>query len=61
MSSEHAPWHKSTYSGSAGNCVEVSEGAATLVRDTEHRGLGHLAYPSAAWSAFLGPLKNASA
>lgn len=52
----HLDFHKSSYSSATGqNCVEVaefSEGAA--VRDTQHRELGHLAFPTAEWHALLG-------
>ncbi|MEE2036205.1 DUF397 domain-containing protein [Nocardiopsis sp. CT-R113] len=47
-------WHKSTYSGAAGSCVEVAEGESVLVRDTENRPLGHIDYTPEAWAAFLG-------
>ena len=46
-------WRKSTYSGANNNCVEVVEGPETLVRDTQHRAAGHLAVPSAEWTALL--------
>ncbi|MDA2807575.1 DUF397 domain-containing protein [Nocardiopsis sp. LSu2-4] len=48
------PWQKSSYSGANTNaCVEVARGARTLVRDTQNRPLGHLAFPSSEWQAFL--------
>ncbi|MCY9786098.1 DUF397 domain-containing protein [Nocardiopsis sp. EMB25] len=54
-------WHKSSYSsGVNNNCVEVSEGRAVLVRDTQNRGLGHLTYPSAEWTGLLATLKESS-
>jgi hypothetical protein len=47
-------WHKSSYSqGGAYNCVEVAEGAVTLVRDTQNRELGMLEIPAREWVAFL--------
>lgn len=47
-------WHKSSYSDSSGhNCVEVAEGAETLVRDTQNREYGHLSFPADEWKAFL--------
>ncbi|MEV2276836.1 DUF397 domain-containing protein [Nocardiopsis sp. NPDC049922] len=47
-------WHKSTYSdGTGGNCVEVSEGVHTAVRDSQYRELGHLEVPAAEWAALL--------
>ncbi|MEU0238069.1 DUF397 domain-containing protein [Nocardiopsis sp. NPDC006198] len=53
-----APWHKSTYSGDGSACVEVSEGATVLMRDTQHRELGHLEYPATAWTALLQHVKT---
>ncbi|WP_285732759.1 DUF397 domain-containing protein [Nocardiopsis sp. ATB16-24] len=53
MTSEQAPWHKSSYSGSSGSCVEVSEGTQVLVRDTQNRNLGHLAFPAEAWTFLM--------
>lgn len=51
----HQPvFRKSSYSGQGVNCVEVAEvpqGAA--LRDSQHPGLGHLAFPAAEWRAFL--------
>jgi hypothetical protein len=52
------PWHKSTYSAGANNCVEVAEGLATAVRDTQHRELGTLTFPAREWQAFLGVAKD---
>ncbi|MDT0331763.1 DUF397 domain-containing protein [Nocardiopsis lambiniae] len=46
-------WHKSSYSDGAHNCVEVCEGEATLVRDTQHRELGHLEFGAPAWIALV--------
>lgn len=51
-------WHKSSYSGAQGSCVEVAEGETVLVRDTQNRGLGHLEYSSTAWAAFLRDIKD---
>jgi hypothetical protein len=45
--------HKSSYSGGSGSCVEVAEGRAVLVRDTQNRELGHIDYTPEAWAAFL--------
>lgn len=47
-------WHKSTYSGNAGECVEVSEGLVTRMRDTQHREQGHLSIPPGEWLALMG-------
>ncbi|WP_082376753.1 DUF397 domain-containing protein [Nocardiopsis sp. NRRL B-16309] len=46
-------WHKSSYSPSGGDCVEVAEGATTLVRDTKHRDLGHLEFDPVEWAALV--------
>ena len=47
-------WHKSSYSNTGGQCVEVREGLAVVdVRDTQHRERGHLAFPTAEWAALL--------
>lgn len=52
------PWHKSSYSANGGECVEVSEGETTLVRDTQNRERGHLSVPSKEWSALLASLSR---
>lgn len=54
----HLPWHKSSYSTNGGDCVEVAEGRSVLVRDTQHRELGHLAFGSNEWSGLLSALKH---
>ncbi|WP_067967866.1 DUF397 domain-containing protein [Nocardiopsis trehalosi] len=46
-------WHKSSYSGAQSDCVEVAEGAVTLVRDTQNRDLGTLEVPAREWAAFV--------
>ncbi|MFC9085498.1 DUF397 domain-containing protein [Nocardiopsis dassonvillei] len=46
------PWHKSSYSDGAHNCVEVAEGETVLVRDTQNREMGHIGFTSDAWTAF---------
>lgn len=53
-------WHKSSYSGNQGACVEVSEGEGerVLVRDTQNRDLGHLDFAPEAWSALLSTLTD---
>ena len=65
MTQEHQPsipnaahWRKATYSADQTACVEVADwptGAA--VRDTEHRELGALSFPSGEWGAFLRTAK----
>ncbi len=49
-------YHKSSYSGHSGECVEVREGRRTRIRDTRNRGLGHLEVTAGEWAAFLGTL-----
>ncbi|MFI6577771.1 DUF397 domain-containing protein [Nocardiopsis sp. NPDC050513] len=51
---------KSSYSGGgSGECVEVANlPGVTAVRDTQNRGLGHIAYPSAEWTDLLAVLKQ---
>ncbi|MFV2197045.1 DUF397 domain-containing protein [Nocardiopsis sp. LOL_012] len=51
------PWHKSTYSDGAHNCVEVAEGPVTGVRDTRNRELGHLDVPAREWAALLASVR----
>ncbi|MFW5420119.1 DUF397 domain-containing protein [Nocardiopsis sp. CNT-189] len=52
-------FRKSSYSGATTqNCVEVAEGAATLVRDTQNRSAGYLSVPAREWRAFLEALKR---
>lgn len=51
-------WHKSSYSDTGGHCVEVAEGAQTLVRDTQHREHGHLVFPAQEWQAFLAGIED---
>ncbi|WP_332307072.1 DUF397 domain-containing protein [Thermobifida cellulosilytica] len=51
-------WRKSSYSTNTGACVEVAETArAVLVRDTQHRELGHLAFTPGEWAAFLAEVR----
>ncbi|MEU0241868.1 DUF397 domain-containing protein [Nocardiopsis sp. NPDC006198] len=52
------PWHTSSYSAERGECVEVSEGPVTWVRDTKHRELGVLCFAADEWHAFLGTAKD---
>jgi hypothetical protein len=64
-----AAWRKSSYSGQAGNCVEVvgvrqgARGAsvresAVGVRDSKHPGGPALVLTPQVWQAFTGRLKN---
>lgn len=53
-----ADWRRSTYSGSNGNCVEVSaDGLTVLVRDTKDLEAGTLAFTGNAWASFTASLK----
>lgn len=62
MSAPHTPahtsWHKSSYSTNGGDCVEVAEGRKVLVRDTQHRELGHLSFQGAEWANLLNTLQR---
>ncbi|RCV55973.1 DUF397 domain-containing protein [Marinitenerispora sediminis] len=53
-------WHKSSYSGNPRQeCVEVRETPTTaLVRDTQNRRAGHLAFSIPEWSAFIVSVKR---
>ncbi len=56
-------WHKSSYSGTSGECVEVGEAvagpAAVAVRDTKALGAGPvLGFTAEAWSAFVAEIKG---
>ncbi|MEV2277177.1 DUF397 domain-containing protein [Nocardiopsis sp. NPDC049922] len=52
-------WHKSSYSPSSAECVEVREHAAGAdVRDTKHREAGHLPFPSGEWVALLAGVQG---
>ncbi|MFC3998068.1 DUF397 domain-containing protein [Nocardiopsis sediminis] len=54
-------WRKSSYSGSQGDCVEVARmTAGSAIRDTKHRHLATLTFPSPEWSAFIDAVKNGS-
>ncbi len=55
---ESVEFRKSSYSANGVNCVEVAETPdAVLVRDTQHRELGHLGFTPGAWAAFLAEAK----
>ncbi|MFY1673440.1 DUF397 domain-containing protein [Plantactinospora sp. WMMB334] len=54
-------WRKSTRSNTnGGNCVEVADNVPgrVLVRDTKDRDGGTLAFPPAAWQAFVNLAKT---
>jgi hypothetical protein len=51
-------WHKSSYSGNQGACVEVREGVVTGIRDTQNRDLGHLTAQAFEWTALLAAVRT---
>ena len=52
-------WHKSSYSNTGANCVEVRERSEAVdVRDTQNRSLGHLGFAGAEWSAALSAIRT---
>lgn len=55
-----ARWTKSSYSaGNTANCIEChAEAGHVLIRDTQHRHLGHLEVPAAVWGALLGAVRR---
>ncbi|GHE51477.1 toxin [Streptomyces longispororuber] len=58
---EIARWRKSTYSGGeGGNCLEVGDGHPDVVpvRDSKNSEGPNLLFPSHAWAAFIGNLKE---
>ncbi|MFD8751064.1 DUF397 domain-containing protein [Kitasatospora sp. NPDC059577] len=50
-----ARWHKSTYSGGGGECVEVADGFTGIVpvRDSKDPSGPALVFPSYAWQSFI--------
>lgn len=48
-----SPWHTASYSAERGECVEISEGPATGIRDTQNRKHGALFFTANEWQAFL--------
>ncbi|QKW31948.1 DUF397 domain-containing protein [Nocardiopsis flavescens] len=51
-------WHKSSYSGSSANCVEIRETSEHIdVRDTQNRDAGHLTFDPSEWLAALATEK----
>ncbi|MET9713172.1 DUF397 domain-containing protein [Nocardiopsis alba] len=58
MNNARRTWHKSSYSANGGNCVEVSEGATTHIRDTQNRDLSELTLPAREWTALLSAVRT---
>ncbi|MFI1848832.1 MULTISPECIES: DUF397 domain-containing protein [Streptomyces] len=57
---DRAMWHKSSYSGSANNCVErgILPTGRQAVRDTKDRDLGALLFEPSAWQAFVDAVRE---
>jgi hypothetical protein len=55
-----ATWRKSSYSGGAGNCVEVAGSlpGAVGVRDSKDPDGQPLVFTTSAWRAFASTVKN---
>lgn len=54
-----SPFHTSSYSSAADNCVEVSEGpTGAEIRDTKHRQLSTLFFNASEWQALLGTARH---
>ncbi|GAA0983627.1 DUF397 domain-containing protein [Nocardiopsis tropica] len=53
-------WRKSSYSAGQSACVEVAAPAraGAAMRDTKHRDLGALSFPSPEWQAFLSTAQS---
>jgi hypothetical protein len=52
-------WYKSSYSKASGECVEAVQFASgdRGVRDSKQPELGHLAFASGSWNAFVSSVK----
>lgn len=51
-------FRKSSFSTGSANCVEIADSnTAGAIRDTKHRDLGALVFPSAEWRAFVSAVK----
>jgi hypothetical protein len=59
MDLSRAVWHKSTRSGSSGDCVEVADNLVDIVavRDSKDRDAGSLVFTPAQWTAFVSSAK----
>ncbi|GAA1451008.1 DUF397 domain-containing protein [Nocardiopsis tropica] len=50
-------WHKSSYSGNQGACVEIAEGPVTGIRDTQNRTQGQIDVPAPEWTALVNAVR----
>lgn len=57
---DNAVWHRSSYSGTQGNCVEIAHSPAgfVAVRDSKNPNDRKLLISGTAWRAFLHSLKH---
>jgi hypothetical protein len=54
-----AVWHKSTYSGGNGSCVEVADlGSVVAVRDSKNKSGPALVFAPDQWRAFVQGIKT---
>jgi len=54
----HTSWHKSSYSGSDANCVEVAFGSAVVgVRDSKQPKASHLVVETTTFQSFVRHIK----
>lgn len=60
MDLSQAQWHKSTRSGSTGDCVEVAENlpGVIAVRDSKNPAGPALIFTPAEWAAFIDGVKD---
>ncbi|WP_329385257.1 DUF397 domain-containing protein [Streptomyces sp. NBC_01351] len=60
LTATEATWHKSSYSGSNSNCVEVAETThgGRAVRDSKDTARPRIHCAAPAWGAFIGGLKG---
>ncbi|MFD0275046.1 DUF397 domain-containing protein [Kitasatospora sp. NPDC127111] len=60
MTHRGTSWRKSSYSGDAGQCIEVADGFADVmpVRDSKDPNGPALVFPSEAWASFISAVRN---
>ncbi|PRX95756.1 DUF397 domain-containing protein [Allonocardiopsis opalescens] len=52
-------WHKSSYSGGSGSCVEVREHTDRAdIRDTKNPQAGHITVGAREWNAFVRAIRD---